>query len=93
MKCEKFGSHIFSCQSLLLGTNIPNDTIASYTVVINSRHVMNSKSHDNIVNDESYVGEKFCGLLFYRNIEKTCFDKNEKQLFPYILALKITLIK
>ena len=25
MKCEKFGSHIFSCQSLLLGTNVPND--------------------------------------------------------------------
>ena len=26
MKCEKFGSHIFSCQSLPLGTNVPNDT-------------------------------------------------------------------
>ena len=28
MKCEKFGSHIFSCQSLLLGTNVPNDIVA-----------------------------------------------------------------
>ena len=25
LKCEKFGSHFFSCQSLLLGTNVPND--------------------------------------------------------------------
>ena len=24
LKCEKFGSH-FLCQSLLLGTNMPND--------------------------------------------------------------------
>ena len=27
MKCEKFGCHFFSCQSLLLGTNVPNDNI------------------------------------------------------------------
>ena len=26
MKCEKFGSHFFSCQSLLLGTNVSSDT-------------------------------------------------------------------
>ena len=25
LKCEKFGCHFFSCQSLLLGTNVPND--------------------------------------------------------------------
>ena len=25
MKCKKFGSHFFSCQSLLLGTSVPND--------------------------------------------------------------------
>ena len=28
-KCEKFGSH-FSCQSLLLGTNVPNDSNQNY---------------------------------------------------------------
>ena len=27
LKCKKFGSHFFSCQSLLLGTNVPNDNI------------------------------------------------------------------
>ena len=27
MKCEKFGSHFFSCQSLLLGTSVPNDNV------------------------------------------------------------------
>ena len=25
LKCEKFGSHFISCQSLLLSTNVPND--------------------------------------------------------------------
>ena len=28
LKCEKFGSH-FSCQFLLLGTNVPNDKLTA----------------------------------------------------------------
>ena len=31
MKCEKFGCHFFSCQSLLLGTNVPNDIVLHTT--------------------------------------------------------------
>ena len=33
MKCEKFGSH-FSCQSLLLGTSVPNDNVCNCSLNI-----------------------------------------------------------
>ena len=38
MKCEKFGCHFFSCQSLLLGTNVPNVYIYIYIYIYISRH-------------------------------------------------------
>ena len=52
LKCEKFGSHIFSCQSLLLGTNVPNDkyirNIKKSTSIPNTIHFGEANATDDV---------------------------------------------